>query len=170
MRLQEAPFLVNELGGLQDPQWTVLRQAMHEAVSNLTKAAVIANSDMGDDSGRVRAGLPSGAMHSRRKVNLGRRNGLAMIKLMEGDVEKLAPHTGASGPVLQSATISKDQEEYTVTITFKEETAQMLHFAGAADCTICCASRNGSAIALRVENASDPTVSTTHTKQPTLLH
>lgn len=38
-----------ELGGLQDAQWPVLRQAMHQAVVNLTKTAVIANSDMGDD-------------------------------------------------------------------------------------------------------------------------
>ena len=38
-----------ELGGLQDTQWPVLRQAMHQAVLNLTKTTVIANSDMGDD-------------------------------------------------------------------------------------------------------------------------
>lgn len=42
-------FVGSELGGLQDPQWPVLRQAMHQAVFNLTKTAVIANSDMGDD-------------------------------------------------------------------------------------------------------------------------
>ena len=79
---------------------------MHQAVSNLTKAAVIANSDMGDDSGRVRNGLPSGAMHSARKVNLGRRNGLAMISLMGGDIASFAPETGPTGPVLESATVA----------------------------------------------------------------
>lgn len=102
---------MNELGGLQDQQWTVLRQSMHQAVANLTKTAVIANSDMGDDSGRVNHGLPSGAMHSKRKVNLGRRNGLAMIELMGGNLDTFAPHTGASGPVLESATISEFRNE-----------------------------------------------------------
>ena len=118
-----------------------------------------------DSSGRVRDGLPSGAMHSRRKVNLGRRNGmttlamqpcillwcpppllppphpiiagmcvckdpsvpgllvpctptptdrreffvsigLAMIALMGGELASFAPQTGATGPVLASATIT----------------------------------------------------------------
>lgn len=45
----DCPNCDTELGGLQDPQWPVLRQAMHQAVLNLTKTAVIANSDMGDD-------------------------------------------------------------------------------------------------------------------------
>lgn len=136
-------------------------------MAGLTKAAVIANSDMGDDNGRVRRGLPEGAMHSRRKVNLGRRNGLAMIELMGGSVGKFAPHTGASGPVLESATIVKSAvvsesqggyaDTYNVTIRFKRETAESLHFAGAADCIICCGSQNGSAIKLRVVNASDAT-------------
>ena len=56
----DAPFLVNELGGLQDQEWPVLRQAFHQAVAGVAKAAVIANSDMGYSNGRVRGGLPSG--------------------------------------------------------------------------------------------------------------
>lgn len=169
------PFLVNELGALQDPEWPVLRQAMHQAVDGLPKAAVIANSDMGDNNGRIFNGLPSGAMHSRRKVNLGRRNGLAMLSFLLGvdasaELTRFAPKTASAfGPVLESATILKtppnaqqaeEGEEvgnsYEVTLTFTAETATSLHFVGSACCTICCGSRNGSAIKLRVENASAP--------------
>jgi hypothetical protein len=44
---------VNELGAYQDPEWPVLRQAMHQAVSGLANTAVIANSDMGENDNRV---------------------------------------------------------------------------------------------------------------------
>lgn len=54
---EDAPFLVNELGGLQDAQWAVMRQSMHEAVIGLPRTAVIANADMADNSGRVLHGL-----------------------------------------------------------------------------------------------------------------
>ena len=51
---------MNELGALQDVQWPVLRQAFHQAVGGVAKAAVVANADMGSCGGRVRDGLPSG--------------------------------------------------------------------------------------------------------------
>lgn len=60
----------------------------------------------------------------------------------------------------------KDAAEYSVEISFKKETAQLLHFAGAADCTICCATENGSAIKLRIDNASDPTGYTWQRTEP----
>lgn len=43
-----------------------------------------------------------------------------------------------------------------MTIGFTPTTATTLHFAGAADCTICCNHPNGSAVQLRAENASAP--------------
>jgi len=98
-------------------------------------------------------------MHSPRKVNLGRRNGLAMLQLLG---KPLPAHgfaqSGSIGPVLQSATIAKqpDGSSYQIEISFKASTADNLHFAGAACCTICCATQNGSAIKLRVVNDSDP--------------
>ena len=185
----DAPFLVNELGGIQDPQWAVMRQSFHQATQGLPNTAVIANSDMADTSGRVDKGLPSGAMHSKRKVNLGFRNGVAMLKLLGGSVEALGL-ASASGPVLQSAAIEKQSSSsssssrstntststgttaisgnaavdisYKVTMTFDAQTADNLHFAGAACCIICCQSQNGSAVQLRVENSSDPTGYTWH--------
>jgi hypothetical protein len=96
-----------------------------------------------------------------------------------GSLDGFAP--AASGPVLLSASISKQQQQrrsysngsgaavrsssddggdgdaYEVSIEFTAATAGTLHFAGAAECTICCSHMNGSAIQLRVENATDPT-------------
>jgi hypothetical protein len=180
---------------------------MHEAVQGVANAAVVANSDMGDDdNGRTRNGLPDGAMHSKRKVciatvvslilprdgvecgiggshararthththththartharthkvNLGWRNGLAMLRLLGRSLGNFA--SVSTGPVLQSAMITKQDvtggSRYDVTITFNESTTQGMHFAGAADCTICCSAKNGSAVQLRVVNSSDPT-------------
>ena len=161
----DAPFLVNELGALQDANWPVLRQAFHQATTGLVNAAVVANADMGTTGGRrTSTGLPQGAMHSQRKVNLGRRNGLAMLSLLKENVLRFANETGASGPVLESAKItattkggSSSSNAFEVEIVFTKVTAQNLHFAGAAECIGCCRFDNGSAIQLRVVNASDPT-------------
>ena len=88
-------------------------------------------------------------MHSPRKVYLGRRNGLAMLDLMGAATAGFAPF-GATGPVLESAVITTTQQgsnidsggaSYNVTITFNAKTAQKLHFAGAADCAVCCRAR-----------------------------
>lgn len=152
----DVPFLVNELGALQDPEWPVLRQSMHQAVAGLPNTHVVANSDMGTTGGRTSHGLPSGAMHSARKVNLGRRNGLAMLALRGASLAGFAA-SGATGPVLQSATIAKQGAAgYKVVIEFNKSTGDNLHFAGAAECKICCTTKNGSAVQLRIENASAP--------------
>jgi hypothetical protein len=161
----DAPFLVNELGAMQDAEWPVMRQAFHQAVEGLARAAVVANSDMGATGGRMRNGLPLGAMHSGRKVNLGRRNGLAMLGLQRRPLSKtFAPYY--SGPQLETATITKVGASYEVKVTFESASAEGLHFSGAACCTICCVTRNGSAIQLQVANASDRTGFTWERTEP----
>lgn len=138
---------------MQSQQWGVLRQAMHQAVQEIPRSAVVANSDMGVDSGRVTNGLPDGALHSQRKVNLGFRNGLAMVSLRGWAVN-------ATGPVVQSGNISALAAldgVYTVTVQFDASTTRGLHFSGSACCTICCDSKNGSALQLQVANTSSPT-------------
>jgi hypothetical protein len=108
----------------------------------------------------VKNGLPQGAMHSGRKVNLGRRNGLAMLGLQRKPLSPAFGAPGYNGPVAESATVTKSTNfssdgSYNVTIAF--ESATNLHFAGAACCIICCKAKNGSAIQVQVANASDRT-------------
>ena len=158
----DAPFLINELGALQDTAWPVLRQAMHQAVAGVSNAAVIANADMGTTGGRRTAeGLPSGAMHSGRKINLGRRNGLAMLGLQHQPLPTPFHAPYYTGPVLEQATITPPTHDapgvYTVAMTFSTATAGGLHFHGAAECIACCGSKNGSAVQVRVVNATDMT-------------
>jgi len=126
---------------------------------------------------------PQGAMHSKRKVNLGHRNGIAMLELRGQSLEEFGL-ASSSGPVLKSATIEKQGvalartntstnssssssssstgvasissgASYKITLEF--DNADNLHFAGAACCTTCCKTMNGSAVQLRIANASDPT-------------
>ena len=167
---------MNELGALPDAEWPVMRQAFHEGVAGVANAAVVANSDMGETDGRTtQNGFPSGKMHSGRKVNLGRRNGLAMLKLLGRPIGSFQPGGAASGPVLESATITKmgksdagvaaaesdaestESESFAVRIVFQKASATNMHFAGSACCIDCCGAQNASAVQLRVANASDPT-------------
>jgi hypothetical protein len=67
-----------------------------------------------------------------------------------------------SGPILESAAVLTARgaadaaaDVIEVKLVFTKTTAGGLHFAGAADCIICCSHRNGSALMLRVENKSD---------------
>jgi len=117
----------------QDAEWPVMRQAFHEGTAGLPSAAVVANSDMGTSGGRVRNGLPSGAMHSGRKVNLGRRNALLMLKLRGKQIApSFQPGGASSGPVLESATITETSGggSYEVSITFEKATAASMHWSG----------------------------------------
>eukprot|EP00040_Diaphanoeca_grandis_P022645 m.122132 g.122132 ORF g.122132 m.122132 type:complete len:517 (+) comp28902_c0_seq1:561-2111(+) len=153
------PFLVNELGALQDKNWPVLRHAFHEACSSLNHTAVISNTDLGDDGGRVNHGIPEGAMHSKRKIELGRRNALAMLSLV---FPSQFATTVSSGPLMQTVAIQTTGSSLSSTqivIGFSPDTSKGLHFAGAADCIACCntSSMQNSPIMLRVENKSDVT-------------
>ena len=182
------PFLVNELGALADHNWPVMRQSFHQGLSTLQHAAVVANADMGV-AGKVFGvppGLPSGAMHSPRKQELGRRNALAMLALAHPKVT--LPGTGSSsGPVLASASIVAAaaaaviptasglhvRGAVKVTATFDPATAKGLHWHGTAECTVCCTPnanyREFSALELRVVNDSDITgFSWQRTAMPTI--
>jgi hypothetical protein len=160
----------------------------------LSKTAVISNSDLAFTSGNVQHGLPQGSMHSRRKLELGRRNARAVIALAfpaaplkplgSSARTSAAASAGAAaaeatwgGPVLASATIAPSTAAdagggggggaLTVTVRFEPASAAGLHFHGAADCVACCSHANGSALALRVANASDATgFSWQRTEQP----
>ena len=104
-------------------------------------------------------------MHSGRKVNLGRRNALAMLDLQRKPLYPAFGAPGYTGPVLKAASITAATGNaaaaaaaaYTVSMTFASASAASLHFAGAACCTNCCTTKDGSAVQVRVANASSVT-------------
>ena len=104
--------------------WPFLRAAQQAALQ-LPRVGMATAIDLADESS------PAGAIHPRRKQEVGRRLALTVLAVQYGKQNLV--HTG---PVL--VFVDGIVGRNGVTLFYEPDTAQGLHFDGAADCTACC--------------------------------
>lgn len=81
------------------------------------------------------ADAPNGAIHPRRKQEVGRRLSLVMRALHYRDLYAQYHYTG---PVMTGVAITSSPTHSSLHLSFQPGTASELHWAGAATCTTCC--------------------------------
>lgn len=104
--------------------WPFLRAAQRAALQ-LPRVGMATAIDLAD------APSPAGAIHPRRKQEVGRRLARTVLAVQYG--KQYLVHTG---PIL--VFMEGIQGRTGVTLFYEPDTAQGLHFDGAADCTACC--------------------------------
>jgi sialate O-acetylesterase len=117
-----------ELAALRASNWPYIR-AGQAAALQLPGVGMATAIDLSDQNS------PYGAVHPRRKQEVGRRLALSMRALYYQDP---AAEQKYSGPVFVSAALGIDSAHSTATLTFQLGTTNNLHLAGTADCKNCC--------------------------------
>jgi sialate O-acetylesterase len=112
-----------QLAGFKANNWAEIRAAQ-DAALQLPGVGVAIASDLGDP------GAPAGAIHPRRKQEVGRRLALNARVLLYGERDGLV----YQGPVLDSVEFTR----FGAILGFRSGTADGLHLKGTAECTDCC--------------------------------
>ncbi|CAJ1925601.1 unnamed protein product [Cylindrotheca closterium] len=123
--LEKLPFYYVELAGYKPGvTWPYLRAAQRAALQ-LDQVSFATAMDLADPSS------PNGAIHPRRKQEVGRRLSLSALatQYQKNDIDN-------KGPQIES--FEQDGSNGRVLLKFSEDTAATLHLQGSADCGICC--------------------------------
>jgi sialate O-acetylesterase len=127
-QLPDLSFVFVQLAGFQQDNFPLLRAAQMAAlqIPNVGFATAI---DLGDPSST------SGAIHPRRKQEVGRRLSLTVRSLQYHERGGLV----YSGPILNGVQINtNDESGYLVRMSFESGSADGLHTAGSPECVACC--------------------------------
>lgn len=109
--------------------WPWVRAAQGAALQ-LPGVGMATTIDLGET-----ADAPHGAIHPRRKQEVGRRLALVMRAIHYRDYDAQYHSTG---PIFVGVGITSSPTHSSIRLSFQSGTANLLHFAGAATCTKCC--------------------------------
>ena len=129
------PFVYVQLAGfVHGMTWPAMRAAQDVVLTTLPNVGRAVAVDLADPTS------PLGAIHPRRKYEVGRRVALQMIRLLYDINSTSTSGMAAEGPVLADVRQGWDDPSghYSVKVQFEPETAHGLHLADAAACTECC--------------------------------
>jgi sialate O-acetylesterase len=124
-QLPDLSFVFVQLAGYRQDNFPLIRAAQLAALQ-LPQVGFATAIDLGDPSST------SGAIHPRRKQEVGRRLSLTVRSLQYNERGGLV----YTGPILNGVQI--DDSGYLVRISFESGTADGLHTAGSPECDACC--------------------------------
>jgi sialate O-acetylesterase len=128
--LPDLSFVYVQLAGFSPGKTWAYVRAAQDAALQLPRVGMAAAIDIGDPDS------PSGAIHPRRKQEVGRRVALTVRSIQYKERGGLVH----MGPILTSVQFAGQPTNHMVaTLGFEPGTADGLHLAGAAGCTSCCA-------------------------------
>jgi sialate O-acetylesterase len=126
--LPDLSFFFVQLAAYPTQDYSLIRAAQLDA-TQLPKVGFATAVDLGDPSS------PSGAVHPRRKQEVGRRLSLAVRSLQYAERGGLI----YSGPKLAGVQLGQDENGFsTVSLSFEPGTADRLHVFDAPECVLCC--------------------------------
>jgi sialate O-acetylesterase len=128
--LPDLSFVYVQLAGYSDGETWAYVRAAQDAALQLPKVGMAVAIDIGDPDS------PNGAIHPRRKQEVGRRVALTVRSIQYKERGGLV-HTGPKLTSVQFA--GQPMNHMIATLGFEPGTADGLHLNGAAGCTSCCA-------------------------------
>jgi sialate O-acetylesterase len=127
-QLPDLAFVFVQLAGYKPGNFTLLRAAQMAALQ-LPQVGLATAIDLGDPSST------SGAIHPRRKQEVGRRLSLTIRSILYNERGGLV----YSGPILKGVQIDTNGTSgYLVRLGFESGTADNLHLVGSPECDTCC--------------------------------